>query len=64
MNTSANIQDMVKTEGRQRLCEERAAELVCAYGGLDGLDLLAPMIEKEFPGRIALSSSFGTEAAV
>lgn len=34
------------------------------YGTLDGLDLLRPMIEDEFRGRIALVSSFGTESAV
>ncbi len=64
MNAAAHIQDATASQDRQRLSEERAAELVRAYGGLDGLDLLAPMIEKEFLGRIALSSSFGAEAAV
>ncbi len=64
MNASASIQDATGNQDRQKLCEERAAKLARAYGGLDGLDLLASMIEKEFPGRIALSSSFGTEAAV
>jgi phosphoadenosine phosphosulfate reductase len=34
------------------------------YGRLDGTDLLRPLIEKEFAGRIAIASSFGTEAAV
>lgn len=34
------------------------------YGALDGLDLLRPMIEEVFRGRIALVSSFGTESAV
>jgi phosphoadenosine phosphosulfate reductase len=34
------------------------------YGALDGLDLLRPMIEDVFCGRIALVSSFGTESAV
>ncbi len=34
------------------------------YGTLDGLDLLRPMIEDVFRGRIALVSSFGTESAV
>jgi phosphoadenosine phosphosulfate reductase len=64
MNASASIQDATGNQDRQRPCEERAAKLARAYGGLDGFDLLAPMIEKEFPGHIALSSSFGTEAAV
>lgn len=34
------------------------------YGHLDGADLLRPLIQNEFRGRIALASSFGTEAAV
>jgi len=34
------------------------------YDGLDGLALVRAMIRKEFPGRIALVSSFGAEAAV
>jgi phosphoadenosine phosphosulfate reductase len=34
------------------------------YGHLDGEELLRPFIEGEFPGRIALVSSFGSEAAV
>ena len=34
------------------------------YGHLDGADLLRPLIQKEFVGRVAIASSFGTEAAV
>ena len=34
------------------------------YVGLDGAALLRPMIEREFPGAIALVSSFGAESAV
>jgi phosphoadenosine phosphosulfate reductase len=34
------------------------------YRGLDGEDLLRPLITREFPGRIAVLSSFGTESAV
>jgi phosphoadenosine phosphosulfate reductase len=41
-----------------------APALVERYGRLDGEALLRPMIEREFAGRIALVSSFGTEAAV
>lgn len=44
--------------------ESRAAELLARYDGLDGLGLLRPIIADEFPGRIAVSSSFGAEAAV
>lgn len=42
----------------------RARALGHLYGHLDGVDLLRVMIEDEFPGRIALVSSFGAEAAV
>ena len=41
-----------------------AGALQRRYGALDGLDLLRPMIEDVFRGRIALVSSFGTESAV
>ena len=34
------------------------------YGRLDGRDLLKPLVEDVFPGRIALVSSFGIESAV
>ncbi|MBT6426064.1 MAG: phosphoadenosine phosphosulfate reductase family protein, partial [Rhodospirillaceae bacterium] len=34
------------------------------FGQLDGRELLAAMIWRAFPGRIALVSSFGAEAAV
>lgn len=45
------------------------AEMVLArlrerYAGLDGATLLRPMIEREFPGEIAIVSSFGAESAV
>ena len=42
MNASASIQDATGNQDRQMLCEERAAKLARAYGGLDGLDLLTP----------------------
>ena len=38
--------------------------LQARYDGLSGSDLLRPMIELEFHRKIALVSSFGTEAAV
>ena len=43
---------------------QRAGELATAYAGLHGEALLRAMIEREFPRRIALVSSFGTESAV
>jgi phosphoadenosine phosphosulfate reductase len=39
-------------------------ELDRSYRGVPARDLLAAMIEREFPGRIAVVSSFGIEAAV
>jgi phosphoadenosine phosphosulfate reductase len=42
---------------------QRAAPLAAQYGHLQGIELLHAMI-REFPGRIALASSFGAESAV
>jgi len=42
----------------------RAAAWDLAFGRLDGEALLEAMITRVFPGRIALVSSFGAEAAV
>lgn len=41
-----------------------AVELTERYAGLGGIRLLRPMIEREFPGRIAVVSSFGADSAV
>lgn len=41
----------------------RVDDLMARYGELQGVALLEPMIHTVFPGRIAMSSSFGTEAA-
>ena len=38
--------------------------LAARYPGLYGSDALRPLIEREFPGRLAVVSSFGAEAAV
>ena len=40
------------------------AELRARYGHLDGADLLGPIVNEVFPGRIALVTSFGAESAV
>ncbi|MGB8275901.1 MAG: phosphoadenylyl-sulfate reductase [Alphaproteobacteria bacterium] len=52
------------TAHRLHWAEEKAAALRGAYDGLEGHDLLRVMIEKDFAGRIAVTSSFGAEAAV
>lgn len=42
----------------------RAAELAERYAHRDGIGLLRLLIEREFAGRLAVDSSFGTESAV
>ncbi|MGO8920854.1 MAG: phosphoadenylyl-sulfate reductase [Stellaceae bacterium] len=44
--------------------EGDAAMLAARYDGLAGEALLRPLIEREFKGRIAVLSSFGTESAL
>ncbi|WP_207480483.1 phosphoadenylyl-sulfate reductase [Arenibaculum pallidiluteum] len=44
--------------------QDRLAALRVAYGGLEGTALLDGLIRREFAGRIALVSSFGTESAL
>ena len=44
--------------------QQRAEALRLSHGGLEGPDLLRAMILTVFPGKIALVSSFGAEAAV
>jgi len=49
---------------RENWAHLRAAALQRAYPEAEGAELLRAAIEVEFPGRIALASSFGAEAAV
>lgn len=42
----------------------RLEYLVSRYAGLAGEALLHPLIEHEFPGQLAVVSSFGTESAI
>ncbi len=42
----------------------RIRQLSSRYAELDGAALLRPLIEREFPGRLAVVSSFGAESAV
>lgn len=46
------------------LSARRIDALRLSYGHLDGIDLLKVMIGREFAGNIAVTSSFGAEAAV
>ncbi len=48
---------------KQDAVEQRAVDLIRRHGHLDGPALLRSMIEREFPGRIAVVSSFGAESA-
>lgn len=62
---TANSNAAVITEAPAPEREDaRLAGLEARYDGLEGVDLLAPLIKEEFAGRIALVSSFGTESAV
>jgi len=49
---------------RQPAAAARLGGLDAKYGGLDGAALLRPLIQREFYGRLAVVSSFGTESAV
>lgn len=44
--------------------DTRLARLRRRYGALQGAALLRPILRKEFPGKVALTSSFGAEAVV
>jgi phosphoadenosine phosphosulfate reductase len=44
--------------------DSELGRLRACYGALSGAALLRPLIEREFNGRIALVSSFGTQSAV
>lgn len=44
--------------------EARLAELAARYAGFEAATLLEAFITREFPGKIALVSSFGAESAV
>ncbi|NHK28324.1 phosphoadenylyl-sulfate reductase [Parvularcula flava] len=46
------------------LAEERAEMLSAKYAGADALEILHAALKEEFPGEIALVSSFGAESAV
>ncbi len=49
--------------GAPRRAALRAASLARAYAGVDGRELLHALLAVEFPGRIAVASSFGAESA-
>lgn len=56
--------DAARAEAQVAAGGLRAAALADRYRDADAHELLAAMIRDEFPGRIALVSSFGAEAAV
>lgn len=53
-----------ETEAERLAGEARLAALRAAYDGLDSHTVLEAFIKREFPGKIALVSSFGAESAV
>lgn len=61
---SALLRQATADPGRRGRLEARVRALEGAYRSLDALALVRAMIRQEFPGRIALVSSFGVESAV
>jgi phosphoadenosine phosphosulfate reductase len=62
---AAGIEDLTdEATARRKAGRASADQLTARYAGLGGSDLLRAMIEREFPGRIAVVSSFGAESAV
>jgi phosphoadenosine phosphosulfate reductase len=55
-------QDVVIDEAA--VVERLAAQLAVRYGRLPAPDLLQAVVQREFPGEIAVVSSFGAESAV
>jgi len=58
------MKESERMQEHKRLVERRAVHLAERYAALHGAQLLRPMIEREFPGRIVLASSFGSESAI
>ena len=54
----------IRTTDQDHQLEDRVAALKARYGTLEGRALIEVAVNQEFPGSIALVSSFGTEAAV
>ncbi len=52
------------TERSPDALDRRVGKILDAYDGVDAMGLLEGMIKREFPGRIAMMSSFGAEAAI
>lgn len=68
MSNAGGVQAVaLDQQGGERAVERATALariLATRYSGADAKTLLAAMIGEEFPGRIALVSSFGAEAAI
>lgn len=59
------MRSLARSQGPQSWDSDAVAqELAASHGDLATPDLLRHMIEREFPGRIAVVSSFGAESAV
>jgi len=57
-------ESMMTTPPLKSASQETLDRLRRLYGQLEGVELLRALIEHEFRGRIALTSSFGSEAAL
>lgn len=64
MALAASLDDQNKHSGDQGSLGARVDALLARYGQLSDEDFLAVMIKDVFPGKIAVSSSFGIETAV
>ncbi|WP_135078711.1 phosphoadenylyl-sulfate reductase [Terasakiella sp. SH-1] len=64
MTAASSAVSFAKPDPSDENKKARLQELTTQYGQLEGHDLLEVMLTKEFAGKIAISSSFGAEAAV
>ncbi|NVK19101.1 MAG: phosphoadenylyl-sulfate reductase [Methylocystaceae bacterium] len=64
MSVSSSTVSFVKSSASQLDADARLSDMLNQYGRLDAHSLLEEVLLKEFKGEIAVSSSFGAEAAV
>jgi len=64
MSASSSAVSFAKPSSTLQEAEERLSAMLSKYGNMDAHALLEVMLKEEFEGKIAVSSSFGAEAAV
>lgn len=64
MSASSSAVSFAKPSSTHQEAEERLSAMLSKYGNMDAHALLEVMLKEEFEGKIAVSSSFGAEAAV